>query len=317
MSWPSQFSGVAAVKDSFPSQPLHLAIGMFDGVHLGHRAVINAAVQSARRSSGLAAVLTFWPHPSALFRPDSPTRLLMDEATRTRALLQLGVDAVIIEPFTPDFMHIKAEDFLPHLRRHLPRLAAVYVGENFRFGQGRQGDVGLLVAAGHRLALQVFSSPRVNFNGEPVSSSRIRAALADGRMEEVNAMLGRTYATTGAVVPGRQLGRTLGFPTLNLPWSPDSRPRLGVYAVRVTGEKSSAPLPAVANYGLRPTVEAAATGPLLEVHVQGDCPFREEDWITVEWLSFLRPEQKFSALSALSVQIAHDCEAATKFHDGG
>jgi riboflavin kinase/FMN adenylyltransferase len=315
MTQSAQFPSLAAAGAALPpARPLHLALGMFDGVHLGHRAVIDAAVQSARRSGGLAAVLTFWPHPSALFRPDARVRLIMDGATRARALLALGVDAVITQPFTPEFARIAAEEFLAHVRGHLSQLTAVHAGENFRFGHGRRGDIALLVNDGRRLGLEVFSAPRVSFNGEPISSSRIRASLAAGAMDEANAMLGRTYAAEGVVAPGRQLGRTLGFPTLNLAWTPDLAPRQGVYAVRVSGAKSAATLPAVANYGLRPTVESAAPTPLLEVHVLGDnCPFGEGDSLTVDWLRFLRPEQKFASIADLRAQIARDCEAAKDF----
>ncbi len=315
MSQPANFPSLAAAGAALPpARPLHLAIGMFDGVHLGHRAVIAAAVESARRCGGLAAVLTFWPHPSALFRPDARVRLIMDGAARARALLALGVDAVITQPFTPEFARIAAEEFLPQVRGHLPQLAAVYAGENFRFGQGRRGDIALLVTEGRRLGLEVFSAPRVGLNGEPISSSRIRASLATGAMDEANAMLGRAYAAEGVVAPGRHLGRTLGFPTLNLPWVPDLAPRFGVYAVRVAGAKSPAPLSAVANYGLRPTVEASAPAPLLEVHVLGEaCPFGEGDALTVEWLHFLRPEQKFATIADLRAQIVRDCDAAKDF----
>src|SRR5205807_2827416 len=126
---PAQFDGLE--QAAFPARPVHLAIGMFDGVHLGHRAVIEAAVQSARRSGGVAAVLTFWPHPSALFRPEEPTRLIMDSATKARVLGNLGVDAVITEPFTPEYARIEAEEFIPRLKTQLPRLATIYVGENW------------------------------------------------------------------------------------------------------------------------------------------------------------------------------------------
>jgi riboflavin kinase / FMN adenylyltransferase len=294
---------------ALPPRPLHLAIGMFDGVHLGHRAVIEAAVQSARRSGGIAAVLTFFPHPSAIFRPENPTRLIMPSATKTRVLFQLGVDAVIEQPFTPEFAGIAAGEFLPHVRRVLPRLAGVYVGENWRFGRNRRGDVAFLVAEGRKLGLGVFSADRVNFDGEPISSTRIRGLLEAGEIETADALLGYTYFAEGVVVPGARLGRTLGFPTLNLTWEPELRPRLGVYLVRVSGVKSSTPLPAVANYGLRPTV-GHDTRPRLESHVLGPCPFGEGDVLTVEWLKFLRPEQKFSSTDELRAQITRDVAAA-------
>jgi riboflavin kinase/FMN adenylyltransferase len=313
MSDSTQFTSLADAVAIAPG-PLHLAVGMFDGVHLGHRSVIEATVQSARRSVGRAAVLTFWPHPSALFRPEQPTRLIMDSTQRTRALLRLGVDAVVTQPFTPEFARIAAGEFLPWLRAQAPGLAGVYAGENFRFGQGRRGDVALLVAEGRRLGVSVFSAPRVNLDGEPVSSTRIRLALEAGRIGEANAMLGRNYASEGRVEPGRKLGRTLGFPTLNLPWAPDLRPRFGVYAVQVSGPRSAGQgtLPAVANWGVRPTVDSSGL-PLLEVHLLVPCPFGEGDALTVDWLQFLRPEAKFENLEALRAQIAADSAAARAF----
>ena len=179
-------------------------------------------------------------------------------------------------------------------------------------GAGRRGDVALLVASARQLGLHVFSAPRVSLDGEPISSTRIRALLAAGEIEAANALLGRTYATEGPVVPGKRLGRTIGFPTLNLAWAPELRPRLGVYAVRVSGPKSPMPLPAVANYGLRPTVENA-TEPRLEVHVLGTCPFTQGDLLKVEWLRFLRPELKFGGVAELTAQIARDRVAAAEF----
>ena len=266
-------------------------------------------MQSARRTGGVAAVLTFSPHPSVLFRPENPTSLIMGLETKTALLHGLGVEAVIAEPFTPDYAKIEAEDFLPHLRRHLPQLVAVYVGENWRFGRGRRGDAAMLIAEGRRLGLSVFSAPRVSFDGEPISSTRIRGLLAAGEVQVANALLGHTYSAAGTVTRGKQLGRTIGFPTLNLTWSPGLRPRLGVYAVRVRGAKSATALPAVANYGLRPTVEIA-TEPRLETHVLGACPYDAGDEIAVEWLRFLRPEMKFSGLADLQAQIGRDVAAA-------
>jgi len=294
---------------ALPPRPLHLAIGMFDGVHLGHRAVIEAAVQSARRSGGSSAVLTFFPHPSALVRPDNPTRLMMPSATKARVMFQLGVDAVIEQPFTAEFARIGAGEFLPRVRRALPQLAGVYVGENWRFGRDRLGDVALLVAEGRRLGLGVFSADRVSFDGEPISSTRIRALLEAGDVATANTLLGYSYFAEGVVAAGAGLGRTLGYPTLNLTWEPELRPRLGVYLVGVSGAASPAPLPGVANYGLRPTV-SRDTHPRLESHVLGPCPFGEGDRLTVEWLKFLRPEQKFAGAAELRGQIARDVAAA-------
>lgn len=314
-SAPQLFRSLAAVR--LPAQPLHLAIGMFDGVHLGHQAVIESAQHSARREGGLAGVLTFDPHPSRLFRPENPVRLLMPVELKAWFLQQrLGVDFVVEEPFTREFAAVAAEDFLPRLRAALPNLHALYVGENWRYGAGRRGDAASLVRAGREVGVSVFSAPRINLDGEPISSTRIRAHVAAGEMAAVNALLGYAYFAFGTVQPGRRLGRTIGFPTLNLGWEPECAPAEGVYAVRVRPQDAARETgrPGVANYGVRPTVEAAGR-PLLEVHVLGECPWGEGTPLLVEWLHFLRPERRFADLAALRAQIAVDCAAAAEFLD--
>lgn len=308
MSAPLQFEGLERV--ALPARPLHLAIGMFDGVHLGHQSVIEAAIHSARRSGGLAGVLTFWPHPSALFRPDNPTRLIMPPAIKRQMLGAMGIDFIIEQNFTREYAQTEAQAFVGFLKRALPNLAAVYVGENWRFGRGRLGDVAMLVAEGRKAGLSVFSAPRLNHNGAPISSSRIRQLLATGEIGEANALLGYSYFSMGLVKSGRQLGRTIGFPTLNLAWEPELAPRFGVYAVTVTNASGQIS-PGVANYGLRPTVEQA-TKPLLEVHLLGPVVATYGDAITVNWLNFLRAEAKFGGVDELRAQIARDRENALR-----
>jgi riboflavin kinase/FMN adenylyltransferase len=284
-------------------------------VHRGHRAAIDPAVKLARQQGGVVAVLTFWPHPSALFHPANPTRLIQNPDTKARVLGQFGVDAVITETFTTEFAAMAADEFLPWLKRKLPSLVAVYVGENFRFGHKRKGDIALLKQSGRALEIAVHSASPVVVDGGTVSSTRIRTHLAAGEIEAANALLGYPYFAEGTVVAGKRLGRNLGFPTLNLPWIPDLRPRFGVYAVRVSGagsDHAAERLPGVANYGLRPTVENT-TEPKLEVHLLGNCPFDTGDRITVEWLRFIRPETKFADLDALRLQISHDRDTATSW----
>ena len=307
-----QCEGLEAAR--LPARPLHLAIGMFDGVHLGHQSVIEAAIHSARRCGGLAGVLTFAPHPSVLLRPENPTRLLMPPAMKRTVLARLGVDVLIEQNFSREYADLAAADFVPHLRRHLPHLAAVYVGENWRFGRDRAGDVALLIAEAKKAGLSVYSAPRLNHNGAPISSSRIRELLAAGDMAGVNAMLGYTYFAAGVVEHGRELGRTLGFPTLNLAWAPELKPRHGVYAVEVAAGQNPV-CRGVANYGLRPTV-TQATQPLLEVHLLEPSALTYGDEISVSWLHFLRPESKFSSIDALRVQIGKDRQAALDFFAG-
>ncbi len=311
MNVPLQLDGLE--NAALPARPLQLAIGMFDGVHLGHRAVVASAVAAARRTAGLAGVLTFWPHPSIFFRAASPTRLIMSPADKVRALAALGIEAIITLKFSEDLARLPAEEFLPYLRRHLPRLAGVHVGDNWRFGRGRTGDSALLVREGARLGLTVVSVPRIELACAPVSSTRIRELLQSGEISRANGMLGAPYAAHGTVIPGRQLGRKLGFPTLNLAWAPDLQPRYGVYVVKVSGSKAAAALPGVANFGLRPTVESVAE-PRLEVHILGDCPFATGDEVKVEWLRFIRPEKKFAGVEELRAQIGRDrMEASADF----
>ncbi len=305
---PEAFDSIASAK--LPPGPLHLAIGMFDGVHLGHQSVIESAIHSARRSSGSAGVLTFNPHPSRLFRPESPTLLIMPLAEKVAFLSRLGVDAIITQPFTPEFAAIEASRFLPTIKEAIPQLAAVYVGENFRFGRGRAGDIRTLVREAQLLNLEVFSARRIKYNGRDISSTRIREKLADGKIEDANALLGYTYYTRGVVQAGRQMGRQIGFPTLNVPWQPELRPRFGVYAVTLTAENGGRPMSGVANYGVRPTVEQGSASPLLEVHLFQATSIGPGTPVRVEWHSFIRSEKKFASVDALRRQIAKDKDKA-------
>jgi riboflavin kinase/FMN adenylyltransferase len=292
---------------------LHLAIGVFDGVHLGHKAVIESAVFSAQRSGGVSGVLTFDPHPSRLFRPDAPTLLMMPIELKTSMLHTVGVDVVIRKHFDRAFASIPAEDFLGNLKAALPALKSIYVGENFRFGKMRGGSIATLIESGNELGLGVFSVERIKHNGEPISSTRIRQDLVSGQIGSVNDLFGYNYSSNGQVVGGARLGRQIGFPTLNLPWDPECRPCFGVYHVRFRGAADQPWAFAVANYGVKPTVAEADQLPALEVHALEDTKLDCDDSIEVEWLRFIRPEQKFASLDALKVQIAKDCEIARGF----
>ncbi len=289
---------------------LHLAIGVFDGVHLGHKAVIESAVFSAQRSGGVSGVLTFDPHPSRLFRPNAPTLLMMPIEVRTSMLHAVGVDVVIRKHFDREFAAIPAEDFLASLKAALPSLKSIYIGENFRFGKMRAGNVATMIESGNALGIGVFSVDRIKHNGEPISSTRIRQALESGQIEAVNDLFGYNYFSNGTVVGGAKLGRQIGFPTLNLPWAPECLPCFGVYHVRFRPSVDAPWAYAVANYGVKPTVAEADQSPALEVHALADTTMDQGDSIEVEWLRFIRPEQKFASVDALKVQITKDCETA-------
>lgn len=308
MSPPSTVDQLEALADL--SGQLHLAIGVFDGVHLGHKAVIEPAIASARRTGGFSSVLTFDPHPSRLFRPEDFTRLIMPIETKTAMLHRIGVDCVIQKHFDRAFAAIPAEGFLAHLKQAIPALESIYVGENFRFGQKRAGDVAQLIETGKALDVGVFSAQRIKHNGEPISSTRIRREICAGAIESVNDLLGYNYFSTGKIVGGARLGRTIGFPTLNLPWNPECQPRYGVYRVRFRAEGHHSWQLGIANYGVKPTVAEADQAPALEIHALDGTAYNQGDLIEAEWLQFIRPEQKFSSIDALKAQIAKDCAIA-------
>jgi len=308
---------VAALK-GMPKdgRPVHLAIGMFDGVHLGHQALINGCVRSAQREGAVAAVLTFFPHPSRALKVENPTRLMQTPEQKAAVLEKMGVDRVINQPFDESISKIEASSFVEFLRRHIPKLKAIHVGENFRFGKGRQGDVNMLLGSGKKLGVQVFSLDRLNLDGEAISSTRVREALLEGKMELANALLGYSYCSDAYVVKGRRLGRQMGFPTLNLNWAPELPPKYGVYAVRVQeiGKTKEAPVKGVANYGQRPTVESGPIQPILEVHLLTEkTRLGQGSRFHVEWLHFLRAERKFSGIDGLKTQIERDVQAARDY----
>ena len=288
-------------------KPLHLAIGIFDGVHLGHQSVIESAIHFSHSCCEVAGVLTFFPHPSRLVLEREPTQLIMPLPTKIGLLKQMGVDIVIVQPFTPGFAAIEATQFLPFLKEKLPTLSSIYVGSHFRFGYGRKGAVVDMVAQAQACGLTIYSIQGIKRGTQRISSTLIREKLAVGDMHSVNALLGYAYFSEGEVESGEGRGQQLGFPTLNFPWEPERLPRFGVYAVRLHGEWGTSL--GVANYGVRPTVGSNQTKPLLEVHLF-EPPPSIQGFFKVEWLSFLRSERKFSSMKALKEQIGKDKKEA-------
>lgn len=282
--------------------PLHLALGVFDGVHVGHQAVIGQAVAAAAQGGGLAGVLTFHPHPACLFGAQPrPAALLATLDHKARIVAKLGIGLFIPLHFDAALARMEASEFLDQLLAAPVRTIAV--GEDWRFGCGRRGDVELLHKRTAQAGIALAAVPTVTVDGERVSSTRIRQAIRDGSLAAAAHMLGRPYALAGIVAEGRQLGRTLGFPTANVAIGEVLTPPDGVWAVRVSiagGE----PLPAIANLGVRPTVEGAER--LLEVHLFDFSADLYGQEIEVEFVRFHRPEMKFASLDLLREQIAED-----------
>lgn len=333
-------SSLSSVK-----KPTKVALGNFDGVHLGHQHVIepvlshtkglpalgvdaNICLQSAAASGysnlpgigagecegkmGLpysrpwASVVTFFPHPKEFFSGQARS-LLTPLEEKSQQLARLGVDQLVLLPFNQALAELDARQFVEDILIQGLQATHISIGSDFHFGRGRSGNAELLrkIAAAHGIPTAVVSL-RHDDDGR-ISSSRIRQALLEGNIARANDLLGRSYTLMGTVVGGQRLGRTLGFPTANLRLPMDKFiPRCGVYGVQVCGVVSGQSLPGVMNIGYRPTVAGQSLS--LEVHVldwSGDLYGQS---LTVSLESFVRPEQKFDSLEQLKQQILHDCE---------
>jgi riboflavin kinase/FMN adenylyltransferase len=294
-------------------RPVFLALGMFDGVHKGHQAVLDCAKKMAG-SNGLAVAFTFPEHPASYLRPESSPRLIMDKEGKVNRLLKEGIDGIVLRNFDREFADVEAIHFPAFLIARIPSLSGLCVGENFRFGRGRNGDQELLKKIGKQVGLQIGIVESQMVEQLPVSSSRIRDALSKGCITSVNNMLGRKYEVSAFPSKGKGLGKKIGFPTINLSWNPEARPAFGVYTgwVNITG--IDAKQYAIANYGLRPTVEEDAKTPLFEIHLLDgpacDLDSDSKQKYTMELESFLRPEKKFDSLNDLKNQITIDLKTA-------
>ncbi|HXG46520.1 MAG TPA: bifunctional riboflavin kinase/FAD synthetase [Methylomirabilota bacterium] len=291
-----------------------VAIGMFDGVHLGHQQVIRQAVTDAEQYEGLAVALTFDRHPNAVVAPERVPPLIYSLPQKLRCLEALGVDVTLLLPFDESLSRKTGEEFVLDLAREPGSLQSVCVGAAFTFGHKRSGDLGLLRRLGAELGFAVHGVAAVSLDGEVVSSTRIREAVSTGKLDFAGQMLGRTYALASRVVRGDQLGRKLGFPTANLDVQGRLLPPAGVYAVhaRVQGQCYRA----VLNIGTRPTLAAAAAVLRAEVHLldfEGDLYDRE---LEVTFTAKLRDERRFPSLDELRRQIATDVAAARRLFAG-
>ena len=294
-------------------EPLCLALGVFDGVHVGHRAVIGRAVAAAAECGGLAGVVTFEPHPIRVLAPERAPRRLLASVDHKQAIVgEMGVGLLVVIGFDREFAGVEAADFVGSLAAAASGLRMVAVGEDWRFGRGRGGDVRMLGSEGGRHGFEVTAVPPVMMNGERVSSTRIRQAIRDGNLDAASRMLGRRYAVAGTVIEGRKLGRTIGFPTVNLAVADEQMPPEGVWSVRVrVGADEFA---GVANLGRRPTV--GGIDRTLEAHLFDFDADLYGRWIEVEFGRFLREEKKFGSIEELAEQIALDVEAAREPRDG-
>ena len=296
-------------------RPLHLALGVFDGLHTGHQAVIRTVTEAARSDDGLAGILTFDPHPIRVLAPQVAPRRILASLNHKRDLLsRLGVDIMVVVNFTEEFANCEAEDFLQSILESTKNLKTLAMGEDWRFGRQRGGDVSLLKKFGQQHDIQIHAVKPVMIDGERVSSTRIRQALRDGNMKAARMMLGREYTILGSVVKGRQLGRTLGFPTANLHVYNEQLPADGVWCVEAS-LKNGELVHGVANLGMRPTVESGNDDfrRSLEVHLLDVSGALYGQDMEVSFLQHVGAEQKFANLDELQTQIRHDVEFCRDF----
>ncbi|HNR77423.1 MAG TPA: bifunctional riboflavin kinase/FAD synthetase [Parvularculaceae bacterium] len=289
-------------------EPIIAAIGNFDGVHRGHRALLNETAAFARSAGAAPGAVVFDPHPRRFFRPNDPPFLITQSEDRNRLLGEAGAVAVLPLRFDARLAALTPEEFTRGVLKEDLGLAGVVVGGDFRFGAARAGDAQTLAAlcGEFGLACRIVSPLAEKGHSDKIGSTAIREAILSGAVDRAADMLGRLWSVKGSVMEGNKVGRTLGFPTANLTLGELIEPRRGVYAVKAIVDGASRA--AVANFGRRPTVGAPA--PLLETHIfdfNGDLYGKT---VEVAFVRFLRDEMKFSGLDALRNQIAEDCAAA-------
>ncbi len=287
-----------------------LAIGFFDGVHLGHQQIIRQTIGDARRHEALALVVTFDRHPNTVVAPTRVPPLIYSLPQKLRAIESLGADALLLIHFDKPFSEQSGEAFVHGLARDLGHIQTLCVGANFVFGHKRGGNVALLKKLGAELHFTVHGLAAVSLGGKPVSSTRIRETIVAGHIDSASQMLGRAYSISGKVVHGDGMGRKLGFPTANIDTTGLVLPPNGVYAVHAQIVGEPARHRAVLNIGYRPTL--ANPAPLLQVEAHlpdfsGDLYDRE---LEITFVEKLRAEKKFPSLEALREQIAKDIEEA-------
>ena len=282
-----------------------VAIGNFDGVHRGHQAVLERALDEAARRGVPALVLTFEPHPRRVFRPDIPLFILTPPPMKARLLSELGFSAVVEQRFSRDFAQLSAEDFVTGILEERLGISHAVTGFDFHFGKNRQGGPAFLMASGekHGFGVTLVDAFR-DEDAEIVSSSRIRALLAEGDVSQAAGLLGYRYTVEGEVIGGQKLGRTLGFPTANMKLPAEADLRHGIYAVRFRRGDGTLH-DGVASFGRRPTVDDDGA-PLLETFLFDFSGDLYGEVCQVSFFGFLRGEEKFDGLDALTKQMKRD-----------
>lgn len=289
-----------------PGERTVLTIGSYDGIHLGHKHIVSALKHSAEQHQVRSALIAFHPRPATIFKKTSEPDYLTTVEEKQLVFKQLGLDILVLLPFTKTFAQTSASTFVEQLFSAL-RPIELLVGADFRFGQGREGDAPFLEKVGEQLGFTVKPTGLQMVNGERISSTRIRNLLKNGQVRQATALLGNYPFLVGPVISGAQRGRTLGFPTANIAINPEKLlPGNGVYAVwiEIAGQLHSA----VANVGIRPTF--AETSKTIEVHIFDFNQDIYDQTVQVHWVEYIRPERKFNGVDELVAQIQADSQNA-------
>lgn len=292
-----------------------LAIGNFDGLHLGHRALIDRLTAKARELGLPSAIMTFEPHPRELFSPEQAPARLTSLREKLALIDACDVDRVYVCHFNRKLAALDAGEFVQRLLVRGLAVRHLIIGDDFRFGRGRGGDFAMLRQAGVEHGFGVEAMDTIDLDGERVSSSLLREVLAAGELEHAARLLGRPYNISGRVVHGDKIGRGLGFPTANVQLKRKRVPLSGVFAVTVSGVDKRH-LPGAASLGVRPTV-GAGLRPTLEVHLLDFDRDIYGHHVTVHFLHKLRDEAKYDSLSALTAQIQQDVAATRAYFANG
>lgn len=303
-------TGFTVIRDNTPASAIPkgavVAMGNFDGVHLGHRAVIGAALAMSKARGVPALAVTFEPHPRSFFSPNTPQFRLTDETNKLRLLAATGLAGAVVMTFDKMRAGTSAQDFIHHNLIGRLGISGIAVGYDFHFGKGRVGSPSLLVSEAPRLGIEVDVQAHVDIEERPVSSSAIRMALAEGQVTDATTMLGGPWFVTGKVIHGEKRGRDLGYPTANIRLDKHCGLKHGIYAVRVG--KGAQRFDGVASFGRRPTFDNGA--PLLEVFLfdfKGDL---YDTVLDVAFIGFIREELKFDTIEALIRQMDDDSAKA-------
>jgi len=292
-----------------------LTIGNFDGVHLGHRRILDTVAKRAKEVSRPSVAITFEPHPLAVLRPDHAPRRIQTLRQKEEAIEALGIETLMVIPFTRDFSLTEPEDFVRDFL--VERLAAseLYIGQHFAFGRGKRGDLALLKRMGPECGFTASGVEEVFYEGEPISSTRIRNSLERGEVVKANAMLGREYELDGIVSKGEKVGHRIGYPTINLAPENDFHPAEGVYVTRIAIASFPTRFGGVTNIGRRPTLYEESEA-VIETYVFDFAANVYGVRVRLFFLERLREERKFPSVEALTAQIALDIEAAREYLAG-